>query len=157
MSRFRMFSLFVVLALAATVGGWIIVEVSGATGSNIRSYAVSRLTTPVSHASPTGGAVAGNALASATTAPALELLRPSATGAALLTATAQPTPTGAPSPPRTTPTAASAFIEYTVEKGDVLYTIAKRHRVTIQDILAINEIPRPDSLNVGDVIHIPTK
>jgi LysM repeat protein len=56
-----------------------------------------------------------------------------------------------------TPTPAIAYIEYTVQKGDILYTIAIKYHVTIEDILAINQIPNPSSLNVGQVIRIPKK
>jgi len=56
-----------------------------------------------------------------------------------------------------TPTLEIAYIEYTVQKGDILYTLAERYNVTIEDILAINEIPNPKSLSVGQVIRIPKK
>jgi LysM repeat protein len=49
----------------------------------------------------------------------------------------------------------TGYIEYTVQKGDLLNSIAKRHNVTAKDILAINQINNPDSLTVGQVLRIP--
>ena len=83
------------------------------------------------------------------------------------TAASQPAPTSAPSataePPATAvpaatsaPTSAeAAFIEYTVQKGDLLNDIAKKYNITTKDILAINQISNPDSLTVGQVLRIP--
>ena len=51
--------------------------------------------------------------------------------------------------------AAATYIEYTVQKGDLLNSIAKRYNVTAKDILAINQISNADSLTVGQVIRIP--
>ncbi|HEU5015734.1 MAG TPA: LysM domain-containing protein [Roseiflexaceae bacterium] len=53
-------------------------------------------------------------------------------------------------------TATAAYIEYTIQRGDSLKGIAQRYNVTIQQILAMNDIPNPDSLTVGNVIKIPT-
>jgi LysM repeat protein len=61
-------------------------------------------------------------------------------------------PTEAPAP-----TAAVAYVEYTVQRGDSLKQIAEKHSVTIRDIIAANQIPNPDSLNVGMVLRIPKK
>jgi LysM repeat protein len=47
------------------------------------------------------------------------------------------------------------YIEYTIQKGDTLKTIAETHSVTIRAILSINQIPDPDSLVVGTVIRVP--
>jgi LysM repeat protein len=71
------------------------------------------------------------------------------------TATRQPTPTNAPAA-TTAPTGdTAAYIEYTVQKGDLLNNIAKKYNVTTKDILAINEISNADSLIVGQVLRIP--
>jgi len=56
---------------------------------------------------------------------------------------------------RITPDNAAAYIEYTVQKGDLLNNIAKKYNVTTKDILAINEISNADSLTVGQVLRIP--
>ena len=98
----------------------------------------------------------------------------------LPTATSQPTPTNAPiavldpaepsatsqpaptSAPTSTPAATAApisdapsYIEYTVQKGDLLNSIAKKYNVTTRDILAINQIDNADSLTVGQILRIP--
>jgi LysM repeat protein len=72
-----------------------------------------------------------------------------------VTPTAASTPTV---PPTALPTAPAAnYIEYIVQKGDILRTIAQKYGVTVEEILAINRIPNPDSLNVASVIRIPKK
>jgi len=104
-----------------------------------------------------GGAIANEPTAVSTRVPT------SASVAALdpaePTATSRPRPTSAPtSVPATTatpPDNAAAYIEYTVQKGDLLNNIAKKYNVTTKDILAINEISNADSLTVGQVIRIP--
>jgi LysM repeat protein len=82
---------------------------------------------------------------------------------------AEPTTTSRPAPTNGIPTeggtpaataaptddAATSYIEYTVQKGDLLNSIAKKYNVTAKDILAINEIGNPDSLTVGQVLRIP--
>jgi LysM repeat protein len=45
---------------------------------------------------------------------------------------------------------------YTVQPGDLLKVIAARYGVSIASILAINDIPNPDSLRVGQVLVIPS-
>jgi LysM repeat protein len=70
--------------------------------------------------------------------------------------TAEPTaepPTATAEQPTVVPEA--TMIEYTVQKGDTLKSIAEAHGVTIRDILALNQIENPDSLNVGTVLRIP--
>jgi LysM repeat protein len=44
-----------------------------------------------------------------------------------------------------------------VQRGDSLKLIAQRYGVTVRDIIAVNQIPNPDSLNVGSVVRIPKK
>jgi LysM repeat protein len=92
---------------------------------------------------------------------------PKPTKAATTTAppTTAPEPTAAPTEaPTEAPTAAPTeaptvrFREYTVKKGDLLYTIAERNGATIDEILAINpQIKDPRNLQVGQVIRIPLK
>ena len=69
--------------------------------------------------------------------------------------TSQPEPTTAPAPTTAASSTAAAYIEYTVQKGDLLNNIAKKYNVTTKQILAINDIPNADSLTVGQVIRIP--
>jgi LysM repeat protein len=84
-------------------------------------------------------------------------------------ATTIPLPTQAPAAPTELPPVATAtpitpeatvlasYSEYTVQKGDILYTLAQKFDVTVEQILAINDIPNPQSLSVGQVIRIPKK
>jgi LysM repeat protein len=44
---------------------------------------------------------------------------------------------------------------YTVQPHDTLKGIAARYGVSIASIMAINDIPNPDSLRVGQVLVIP--
>jgi LysM repeat protein len=44
---------------------------------------------------------------------------------------------------------------YTVQRGDELKEIAAVHGVSMASIVAINDIPDPDSLRVGQVLTIP--
>jgi LysM repeat protein len=69
-------------------------------------------------------------------------------------ATRQPEPTSPPDA-TTPPSSTAEYIEYTVQKGDLLNSIAKKYNVTAKDILAINEIANADSLTVGQVLRIP--
>jgi LysM repeat protein len=71
------------------------------------------------------------------------------------TATSRPTPTSAPTATAAPISNAPTYIEYTVQKGDLLNSIAKKYNVTTKDILAINQISNADSLTVGQVIRIP--
>jgi LysM repeat protein len=71
-------------------------------------------------------------------------------------------PTLAPNPTApTTPTAPTATPvqsttqTYVVQRGDELRRIAAEHRVSISSLLAINQIPDPDRLRIGQVLQIP--
>ena len=44
---------------------------------------------------------------------------------------------------------------YIVERGDTLFRIAQQFGVTVDEIIAVNELPDPDRLDVGDEIFIP--
>ena len=60
--------------------------------------------------------------------------------------------------PAAAPTiAATGYVEYTVQKGDILGRIAQKYDVSVREILAINDIANPDSLTVGQVLRIPQK
>jgi len=48
-----------------------------------------------------------------------------------------------------------AYRTYVVQRGDILKQIAARFGVSMTSILAINNIPNPDSLTVGQVLTIP--
>ena len=69
-----------------------------------------------------------------------------------VTPTVEPTPTPTPRPRATsTPTP----VIYTVQPGDVLSAIADRFGVTVEDIVAANNIADPDILSVGQELEIP--
>ena len=48
-----------------------------------------------------------------------------------------------------------SVIIYVVKSGDTLWKIAKRFGSTVDDIVRVNGIERPDKLNVGEKIYIP--
>ena len=48
-----------------------------------------------------------------------------------------------------------SVIIYVVRSGDTLWKIAKRFGSTVDDIVRVNGIERPDRLNVGEKIYIP--
>jgi LysM repeat protein len=118
-------------------------------------------TPPEPTGAPTSLATPAEPTAAPTTPPATPTT--AATAAAITAATAAPTrrPTVAPTtaePTEPAPTADSAdYIEYTVQPGDILSRIAKRYGVTLEEILAINDIENPASLTVGQVLRIPKK
>ncbi len=47
------------------------------------------------------------------------------------------------------------FLNYTIRRGDSLSTIAKRHRVTVQQISALNGIRNANQIRVGQTLKIP--
>ena len=71
---------------------------------------------------------------------------------------APPQPPPPPPPPAPRPPARPRPVTrtYTVQPGDLLKVIAARYGVSIASILAINDIPNPDSLRVGQVLVIPS-
>lgn len=73
---------------------------------------------------------------------------PSATPAPTSSATAEPTPTPVPEPTPQT---------YTIKKGDTLNKIAKRYKLTLDELLAANKdtIKDANKIKVGQVIIIP--
>lgn len=54
------------------------------------------------------------------------------------------------------PSATLSLTAYPVKEGDSLGTIALAFGVSISDILAVNDIPDPDTLLVGLVLYIPS-
>lgn len=103
--------------------------------------------TPVSLRTPT---VAPTTTLS--TAPAL----PTATNRpATEPAIGTPGATPAPSLEPTTIGQDMQFVEYVVQRGDTLYAIARLFNVSMDDILAYNNVPDPASLTIGQTLRIP--
>ena len=164
MRRTRIFGISATLGAVALGLGLLVVKVFGTTGSVPSSHMTTVATTAsqvVTEATP----AEVTAMPEPTAAPASTAAPPEPTAAPPEPTAAPPEPTAAPEAPPL-PTAAPTeppvaaepgYIEYTVQKGDILYTIAQEHGVTIEEILAINQIPNPESLTVGEVIRIPKK
>lgn len=57
--------------------------------------------------------------------------------------------------PEPTPTQGPLFIEYTVRSGDTLGAIAARNNLAIEDIMQLNQMSDPNSLQIGQVLKIP--
>ncbi len=66
-----------------------------------------------------------------------------------------PTPTPLAETPTPTPEPLSGLINYPVERGDTIQAIAIRFHVDPAVILANNDIPDPNRLQVGQVLIIP--
>ena len=41
-----------------------------------------------------------------------------------------------------------------VKQGDTIWNIAKRFRVSMQEIINLNGLENPDRINIGDVLYI---
>lgn len=67
--------------------------------------------------------------------------------------TANYTPT--PDSPHFVPTMRAETQEYTIKSGDTLGQIAQRYGISLEALIAANELVNPDILNVGDVLTIP--
>jgi LysM repeat protein len=66
--------------------------------------------------------------------------------------------TATPSSENLTPTEASgATIEYIVQHGDWLYSIAYNFNVDPEDIIQLNDLQAPYELDTGQVLLIPTE
>ncbi len=44
---------------------------------------------------------------------------------------------------------------YTVQPGDALYEIARRYNTTVENIVAVNNIPNPNQISIGQTLMIP--
>jgi LysM repeat protein len=70
------------------------------------------------------------------------------------TATAKPAPTATLAP---TAVPTPAMVEYTVEAGDNLHTIAEQFGVTGEEIMKANNIENADLIVIGQKLKIPKK
>ena len=66
-----------------------------------------------------------------------------------------------PEPPPTTPVTTQperdlgAPLVYTIQPGDTLFSIAGQFGITLEDLVALNNIEDPDRINAGDQLVIP--
>lgn len=156
MHRNAIIGICVVFCVVAVGAGWVVAGMStpsrGVTTAGTAAAllpSVSLVPATAQAGAPTAASAAATTLA--TTASLATSLPPTAPATS-----PEPAPTAAP--PTAAPAAADpGYIEYTIQKGDLLNSIAKEHNVTAKDILAINQIANPDSLVVGEVIRIPKK
>lgn len=148
--------------LALALSALALVGASGAAvalSPALQQIAIARPAAPTALAAqPTALPRPGRTPAPARPTAAARPTRAPAIGAAATPAPPQPTtppqPTAA-AQPTAPPAATPATIEYTIVRGDILWTIARDHGVRVADILAINTIENPNSLRVGQVIRIP--
>lgn len=80
------------------------------------------------------------------------LIIPDGNGAPAAAPASPPAPTPPPATPATT---GAGQTRVTVRAGQTLGQIARDHGVTVGSIVAINDIPNPDSLRIGQVLTIP--
>lgn len=59
-------------------------------------------------------------------------------------------------PMTTSDTPSEDYVEYTVKKGDSLYSIAKRYDVSVEELIDFNNL-KSSILSVGQVLKIPTE
>ncbi len=69
--------------------------------------------------------------------------------------TPTPPPAGATATPAPPPPVPSEGVEYVVRWGDTVHIIARRYGVSVQDIVAANNLANPDLIRAGDVLIIP--
>jgi LysM repeat protein len=72
-----------------------------------------------------------------------------ATGAASKRSAAAPSKPAVAQPPAANQKTAQAPGQYTVVKGDTLYSIARKHRVNVRDLAKWNDIKDPAQIRVG--------
>ena len=142
----------------------------GATDSPAQAAAPTAIATDTPTALPATPSPTATTVVVATQAPAATIPAATSTpdaGAAAAPATAVPEPTPmaeeapaeaeppTPTPAPAQPAPAPAYRTYVVQRGDILKQIAARYGVSMASIMAINTIPNPDSLQVGQVLRIP--
>jgi LysM repeat protein len=109
--------------------------------------------------SATAQAAAGGAVDTAdgtpTASPPLPTTLP--TPIPLTTAPATAVSTAAPAPTAASPSStAGGEVTYVVQRGDTLYSIARRYGTTVQAIAVRNGIANPSLIRVGQTLTIPT-
>ena len=121
--------------LLATLGGWLIGLPVQAAPSTAEAAA---LTSP----SPAPATVTDSLSPLATSDPAADVLTD------LVEAVTTPTP------PSTTTTTTSSLL-YAVQEGDTLGSIAQARGVSIEHLIAVNDLADPDVLYVGQTLVVP--
>jgi LysM repeat protein len=84
-----------------------------------------------------------------------DLSTPVATGLPQVTQALGATPTATVPGPATQSIDTSSVMEYQIEDGDTLGLIAEQFDVSVNELMAINQISNPDSLPVGMLLYIP--
>jgi LysM repeat protein len=77
---------------------------------------------------------------------------PASTPTPLALAEATPTSTA---PPIASPTSLPPLLVYTVQEGDTLGAIAQTYGVTVEELMAINNLADPNVLSIGQTLIIP--
>ena len=129
--------LIVVLVMALTGGG----EEDPAAATPTPTTAVSLPTTPLAGRTP----VASQITVAPTQPPVAE---PTPTPVPTPTPTEPPVPTPTPTP--------EGPIEYAVQDGDTLFSIASAYGLSVSDLVDFNELPDENFIFVGQVLEIPT-
>lgn len=166
MRQFISYSILITLCVATIGTGMVVATVFGTSGlpesDTLPVFTPSQTSTPP--LLPTTAVVESPTSEPITTEPSLTptviVIQPTAlmlTPTVESTSIGEPLPTiGAPTPSQSSNEGAD-YLEYTVQSGDLLYTIALEYDVSVEDILAINTIANPDSLTIGSVIRIPRR
>ena len=132
--------LIVVLVMALTGGGE--EDPAASTPTPTRTAAVGGLpTTP-----PAGRTPVASQITVAPTQPPVP--EPTPTLAPTPTPTEPPVPTPTPTP--------EGPIEYAVQDGDTLFSIASAYGVSVDDVVSFNDLPDENFIFVGQVLEIPT-
>ena len=150
--QYRLFLTLLVVPVLAIVA--IVVLVMALTGSEDSEQAAAGTPT----AAPAG--VSG-------LTPASPVGRPPLASTLTVAPTAPPVPDPTPTPPPATPTPTEppvptptptpeGPIEYAVQEGDTLFSIASAYGVSVDDLVDFNELPDENFVFVGQVLEIPT-
>ncbi len=159
MPRNRIMLIYALLGVFALSAGLLVARFFGSSVTLPSGYTATSAPAVQATAPPAPTATSAPVVANAPTATPSSVPDKAPTAAPTAPPTDTPPPPSAPpiDTPPPTATAPSDYVDYTVQKGDILKLIAQKYGVTVADILAVNQIANPDSLNVGSVIHIPKK
>jgi LysM repeat protein len=139
------------LLVASILALWLLIQPPGLPGGEAGEEAVLPLPTITpAAASPTA---TPSATPTATPTPTVTPSpTPEATASPTLTATPEPTPTPTPTPTPEPP----PFIEYEVQSGDTLSSIAQSFGTTIDELVRINGLASQDVIiSVGQKLLVP--